>query len=122
MFRFLSEQAPDEEEIVKHVLTKIAEERPLFDIGGLATTPKIMDELKFEDIGLLLRLHDHGYWGTVPEMVALSNKQIAAGTRQGHIVSRYEWEANEIMIVSEKEETKAPLTKIYFVRDDIVLP
>lgn len=121
MFRLFHKQEPDEEATIDRILTHIADEEPLFDIGSMVTTPKIMKELMLEDIRLLLRLHDHGYWGMVPEAVVLSNNHIVAGNRQGRIVSRYEWDANEIMVVSESVETNFPTTKIYFVRDDIVI-
>lgn len=121
MFRLFHKQEPDEEATIDRILTHIADEEPLFDIGSMVTTPKIMKELMLEDIRLLLRLHDHGYWGMVPEAVVLSNNHIVAGNRQGRIVSRYEWDANEIMVVSESVETNLPMTKIYFVRDDIVI-
>lgn len=121
MFGIFSKQGPGEEEEINRILTHIEDKKPLFDTGGLAITPKIMKELTPEDIGLLLRFHDHGYWGTVPSAISLSNQHIAAGTRQGHIVSRYAWDANEIMVVSERLETGRPLTKMYFIHDDINL-
>ncbi len=121
MFRFFRKQEPDEAEKINRILAHIEDEKPLFNRGGMVTTPKIMKEISLEDISFLLRLHDHGHWGTVHQVVALSNNQIAAGKRQGQIVSRYDWDTNEIMVVSEKVETKHPLTKIYFVHDDIDL-
>ncbi|MCB9444013.1 MAG: hypothetical protein H6669_07230 [Ardenticatenaceae bacterium] len=118
MFRFSRKQQPDEEEKIDRIVAHIEDKKPLFNTGSLAITPKIIKELQLENVLFLLRLHDHGYWGIVPQVVSLSNSHIAAGNRQGHIVSRYEWDANEVMVVSERVGTKHPLTKMYFVRDD----
>ena len=121
MFSFFRKQEPDEEGKINRIVAHIEDDKPLFNAGDLAVTPKIIKELQLENISFLLRLHDHGYWGIVPQVVALSNSHIAVGNRQGHIVSRYAWDANEVMVVSERVGTERPLTKMYFVHDDVDL-
>jgi hypothetical protein len=121
MLDFFQKQEDGEAEHIERILQR-TNEPPLFKGGALVTSPKIVRELTFEDIGLLLRLHDHGFWGKVPQMVVLQNNHIVAGERQGQIVGRYEWADNEIMIVTEGVGTKGCQTKMYFVRDDMVIP
>jgi hypothetical protein len=121
MLNFFKKREPSEAEQIERIL-ECMDEPPLFSGASLSTSLRIMRELTFEDIGFILRLHDHGFWGNVSQMVGLQNKHIVNGERQGQLISRYEWEDNEIMVVTEGIGTRNCRTKMYFVRDDIVMP
>jgi hypothetical protein len=100
----------------------VLHEKPLFSGGGLAVSPRIRQEFRSEEITMLLKFHDRGYWGNVAQAVALSHNEIVAGERQGEIVSRYSWQKDEIMMVTERAGAGTALTKIYFVHNDVIVP
>jgi hypothetical protein len=122
MFRMFRKQTFERSEKLSGILERVRIEKPLFSTGGLAVSPRIRKELRFEDITLLLKFHERGYWGNVPQAVVLSNHQIVAGERQGQIVSRYSWQKDEIMLLTERAGTGLALTKIYFLHDDVIVP
>jgi hypothetical protein len=122
MFRMFRKQTFERSEKLSGILERVGIEKPLFSTGGLAVSPRTSKELRFADITLLLKFHERGYWGNVSQAVALSNNEIVAGERQGQIMSRYSWQKDEIIMVTERAGTGLALTKIYFLHDDVIVP